>query len=176
MNEHRFDLRIEGLLRGTMVQGGGAVGGRSAGRQRPVLAGSLDEPLGESSVPLGDLHHQRLRLVRHRLPHDGPGPLAAASPLPAAGAGRLPGGLHDLLDVLVRIADALGARGGGAVADEHGRQRRRGVPGGGPGCRAGPWLHRSRVGAGHEGRPRRSGPGSSPDGTARARTSEEDRP
>jgi CrcB-like protein, Camphor Resistance (CrcB) len=49
------------------VEGAGPVRRRGAGSERSVLARALDEPVGRAAIPVGDVHHQPDRVVRHRL-------------------------------------------------------------------------------------------------------------
>src|SRR4051812_25612877 len=84
--------------------------------------------------------------------------MAAASQPPPVRPRRVPRRLHDLLDVRLRVADALGTRRDGAVVGQPRRERRRGFPGGRAGGGPGPVLDPAGPRACRPGRPAGLGP------------------
>ena len=140
---------------GAIVSGRGSFGRRSFGRERPLLAWGRREPLDRPPISLGDVHNQRLGVVRNRAFVGAIGSLAAASARAIIGCGRVSGGLYDILVVFFRVAGALGAGRVDALYGLHGGQRRGGVRGGCAGDCAGAGTDRAQDGASGHHRPGR---------------------
>ena len=80
-----------------------------------------------SQFPWATFCHQRLGVIRDRLPDRAAGPMVAALASPPHDPRRLPGRLHDVLDLRLRIRHAVATRRAGLQPGLHDGERRGGL-------------------------------------------------